>query len=143
MARFRKARRAQDQLSRVVRWAVRKLLIPVARRGALHPGPLEGGRRLLLVQLDGVSRQRLEWAIANGHMPFLAGRLSRGGHALSPCMSGAPASTPAFQAGLFYGTSPSVPGFVWYDRPSGREIRMDNATDACQLESRLAEGNPG
>jgi hypothetical protein len=143
MARIPKARRAQDQLSRLVRWAVRKLLIPVARRGALHPEPLEGGRRLLLLQLDGVSRDRLEWALANGHMPFLADRLARGGHALSSCRSGAPSSTPAFQAGLFYGTSPSVPGFVWYDRATGREIRMDNAVDACRIESGLAERNPG
>ncbi|HET7752293.1 MAG TPA: alkaline phosphatase family protein [Anaeromyxobacteraceae bacterium] len=143
MASIPKAGRAQDQLSRFVRWAVRKLLIPVARRGALHPGPLEGGRRLLLVQLDGVSRQRLEWAIAKGHMPFLADRLSRGGQVLSSCRSGAPASTPAFQAGLFYGVSPSVPGFVWYDRATGREIRMDTAVDACRVETRFAERNPG
>jgi hypothetical protein len=143
MAHARKARRAQDQLSRLVRWAVRKLLIPVARRGRLRPGPLEGGRRLLLLQLDGVSRQRLGWALANGHMPLLADRLARGVHALSSCRAGAPASTPAFQAGLFYGVSPSVPGFVWYDRASGREIRMDVAEDACRVETKLAESNPG
>ena len=95
------------------------------------------------MQLDGVSRQRLEWAMANGHMPLLAERLSRGAHLLSPCRSGAPASTPAFQAGLFYGASPGVPGFVWFDRASGREIRMDNSVDACKLESRLAESSPG
>lgn len=143
MARSRKAGRAQDQLSRLVRWAVRKLLIPVARRGALHPGPLEGGRRLLLLQLDGVSRERLEWAMANGHMPFLADRLARGGHVLSSCRAGAPASTPAFQAGLFYGASPSVPGYVWYDRKTRREVRMDSAEDACRLETRFAEREPG
>jgi len=143
MARLAKARRAQDQLSRLVRWAVRKLLIPVARRGALHPGPLEGGRRLLLLQLDGVSRERLAWAIENGHMPLLRERLARRGHVLSSCRSGAPASTPSFQAGLFYGASPSVPGFVWYDRATKREIRMDVAEDACRVETKLAEGNPG
>jgi hypothetical protein len=81
--------------------------------------------------------------MASGHMPFLEARLARGGHVLSPSRSGAPASTPAFQAGLFYGTSPSVPGFVWYDRASRQEIRMDSAVDACQLETKLAEHNPG
>jgi hypothetical protein len=91
------------------------------------------------VQLDGVSRRRLETAIRAGHMPFVSRRLDEGRLALSSTYSGAPASTPAFQAGLFYGVAPSVPGFVWYDRRNGREVRMDRATDAADVEARLAE----
>ena len=131
-----------DALARVTGPAVRYLLRPLSRRGHLRPGPLESGRRLLLVQLDGVSRRRLEWAMRCGHMPFLARRLDRGALGLSSSRSGAPASTPAFQAGLLYGVSPSVPGFVWYDRRDGREIRMDRAIDAAAVESRLARQHP-
>jgi hypothetical protein len=129
--------------ARVAGEAVRRVLRPVARRGNVRPGPLEGGRRLLILQLDGVSRSRLEWAFSNGHMPQLARRLARGGHRLSSSRSGAPASTPAFQAGLFYGVSPSVPGYNWYDRATGREVRMDSGPDACRVESRLAQRNRG
>jgi hypothetical protein len=123
--------------------AVRRALFPVARRGKVRPGPLEGGRRLVILQLDGVSLPRLEWALATGHMPLLARRLAAGGHRLSPCRSGAPASTPAFQAGLFYGVSPSVPGYVWYDRARRREVRMDSGPEACKLVERLAATRRG
>ncbi|HTP26518.1 MAG TPA: hypothetical protein VMK12_12785, partial [Anaeromyxobacteraceae bacterium] len=123
--------------------AVRHLLRPLSRHGKVQPAPLEGGRRLLLVQLDGVGRKRLDWAIREGHMPFLARRLHRGELVLSSAHSGAPTSTPSFQAGLFYGVAPSVPGFVWYDRRDNREIRMDRASDAAAVEADLsAEGLP-
>ncbi|MFL5263363.1 MAG: alkaline phosphatase family protein [Anaeromyxobacteraceae bacterium] len=121
---------------------VRRVLRPLSARGHLHPGPLEGGRRLVLIQLDGVSHRRLEWALGQGHMPFLARRLDKGGHAMASSRSGAPASTPAFQAGLMYGIAPSVPGFVWYDRRNGREVRMDRPRDAASVESSLASMNP-
>jgi len=119
------------------------LLRPLADLGrfpACRPGP---ARRLVLVQLDGVSRARLEHAMAEGYMPFLASRLASGRHVLTSTRSGAPASTPAFQAGLFYGVSPAVPGFVWFDRKTGREVRMDRAEDAAAVEARLSRAGPG
>jgi hypothetical protein len=94
------------------------------------------------VQLDGVSHRRMEWALREGHMPFLARRLDEGRLGMASARSGAPASTPAFQAGLMYGVSPSVPGFVWYDRRNGREIRMDRPQDAASVEASLASKNP-
>ncbi|GEJ56235.1 alkaline phosphatase family protein [Anaeromyxobacter diazotrophicus] len=131
--------RVDDALARLAGPGVRHVLRPLSERGRLRPGPLESGRRLLLVQLDGVSRRRLEWAMDAGHMPFLARRLRRGESGLASARGGVPASTPAFQAGLLYGVSPSVPGFVWYDRRSGREIRMDRASDAAAIEASLSE----
>ena len=133
--------RAGDALARLTGPGVRHVLRPMSERGRLRPGPLEGGRRLLLIQLDGVSRHRLEWAMREGLMPYLASRLDRGLSGVSSARSGTPASTPAFQAGLLYGVSPSVPGFVWYDRRDGREIRMDRATDAAAIEAGLSERN--
>jgi hypothetical protein len=97
----------------------------------------------VIVQIDGLSRRRLEAALEDGYMPFLASRLAAGGHVLSSSRSGAPASTPAFQAGLFYGVSPSVPGYVWLDRRTCCEIRMDRADDATAVEARLARAAPG
>ncbi|BDG05954.1 membrane protein [Anaeromyxobacter oryzae] len=121
---------------------MRGVLRPLARQGRFAQAPARG-RRLIVIQLDGVSRARLERALADGLMPALAARLAAGGHVLSSCRSGAPASTPAFQAGLFYGVSPSVPGFVWFDRRTGREIRMDRTADAAAMEERLARRSPG
>ncbi len=134
--------RIGDGLARLTGPGVRHLLRPLSGRGRMRPDPLEGGRRLVLVQLDGVSRRRLERAAREGYMPFLARRLDQGRLGLSSARSGAPASTPAFQAGLFYGVAPSVPGFAWYDRRGGREVRMDRAADAAAVEAGLARQNP-
>jgi hypothetical protein len=122
---------------------MRTLLRPLADLGRFSVGAPSAGRRLVLVQLDGVSRTRLERAIADGYMPFLASRLASGGHVLTSTRSGAPASTPSFQAGLFYGVSPAVPGFVWFDRERRRPVRMDRAEDAALVEDRLARASPG
>lgn len=141
--RFRRGFRRAGWLADSARLAMRGLLRPLADLGRfspLGPGPT---RRLVLVQLDGVSRLRIEDAMAEGYMPFLASRLGAEEQVLTSMRSGAPASTPAFQAGLFYGVSPSVPGYVWFDRRTGREVRMDRAEDAAALEARLARDRPG
>ncbi len=117
------------------------LLRPLADLGRFSGAPRRP--RLVIVQVDGVSRRRLESAMADGWMPALASRLASGRHVLATARSGAPASTPAFQAGLFYGVSPSVPGFVWFDRTTRREVRMDRSDDAARVERRLARAAPG
>jgi hypothetical protein len=141
-ARAVRGRLRASRLADAARLAMQGLLRPLARAGRRGPAP-PAARRLLIVQLDGVSRRRLEGALADGYMPFLASRLAAGGHVLSSSRSGAPASTPAFQAGLFYGVSPSVPGYVWFDRRTCREVRMDGADDAAAVEARLARNAPG
>ncbi len=120
--------------------ALRGLFPPLAALRPHSSCPSLGARRVVLVQVDGLSRPRLERAMAAGYLPALAERLAAGGHALSSIRSGAPSSTPAFQAGLFYGVSPSVPGFVWFDRRTGRELRMDRPADAATVEARVAAG---
>jgi hypothetical protein len=128
-------------LADTARLVMRGLLRPLAGLGRFSAA--RRARRLVIVQLDGVSRSRLESAMGDGWMPALSGRLASGRHVLATSHSGAPASTPAFQAGLFYGQSPSVPGFVWFDRETRREVRMDRAEDAAQVERRLARTGPG
>jgi hypothetical protein len=134
-------RRTAGRAADAARLAMRGLLRPLAGRGRFARSPRR--RRLVLVQVDGVSRRRLERAIADGWMPALAARLASGRHVLASSRSGVPASTPAFQAGLFYGIAPSLPGFVWFDRETAREVRMDRPEDAVRVERRLAEAGPG
>jgi hypothetical protein len=134
-------RRGAARAADVARLAVRGLLRPLAGRGRFAGAPRR--RRLVVVQLDGVSRTRLERALADGWMPALSARLDAGRHLLASTQSGAPASTPAFQAALFYGVAPSVPGFVWFDRATRREVRMDRPEDAARVERRLAPHGAG
>jgi len=96
-----------------------------------------------LLHLDGVGRAQLEHALEHGYEPTLRAMLERGPYRLSPCRSGAPTSTPAFQAGLLYGVGHDIPGYTWFDKRRGSEVRMDRGEDARLLEEELARsGNP-
>lgn len=134
-------RRTAERAADAARLAMRGLLRPLAGHGRFAVAGRR--RRLVLIQVDGVSRRRLEAAMAEGWMPALAARLASRRHMLASSRSGAPASTPAFQAGLFYGVAPSVPGFTWFDRGTGREVRMDRPADAAEVERRMARAGPG
>src|SRR5665811_787990 len=56
---------------------------------------------LLIIQIDGLSAQRLRAAVAAGRMPFVARLLVAGEVQLVPVYSGLPSTTPAAEAELF------------------------------------------
>ena len=129
--------------SRLVQGLVRHALRPVAAGGRQARPALPSGRRMLLLHLDGVGRRQLEAAMERGYAPTLRALLERGPYRLSSCRAGAPTSTPAFQAGLLYGSKNTIPGYTWYDKRLGREVRMDRAGDARRIEADLsAQGTP-
>lgn len=113
----------------------------LGRKGLATRPPLCGGRRFLIVHLDGVSRDVLVHALGNGTMPFLHSLLERGEFSLAAAHAGAPSSTPAFQAALFYGDPGDVPGFIWHDKNRRKDVRMDDAAECLRLEESL--GGPG
>jgi type I phosphodiesterase/nucleotide pyrophosphatase len=129
--------------SRLVQGLVRHLLRPVAGGGRQARAPLPSGRRIMLLHLDGVGQHQLEHAMELGYAPTLRALIERGPYRLSPCRAGAPTSTPAFQAGLLYGVDHDIPGYAWFDKRLGHEIRMDRGEDARRLEEELERaGNP-
>src|SRR5256712_10143110 len=83
-------------------------LIRRARRGR---APTAGRRRLLVVQIDGLSRGVLELALTQGRMPFLRRGMERGGWRPPPTFFRLPASTPAFHIAPLYGVRPLNPPF--------------------------------
>src|SRR2546427_227629 len=95
---------------------------------------------MLLLHLDGVGRAQLEHALEHGYAPTLRAMLERGPYRLSPCRSGAPTSTPAFQAGLLYGVGHDIPGYTWFDKRRGSEVRMDRGADPRLLAEGAACG---
>jgi hypothetical protein len=80
---------------RVVDRLIRRL-----RRGA---APTPTHRRLLVVQIDRLSRAVIEEALASGRMPFLARLLERHDYRLEPMAVGLPTSTAAFHMAAMYG----------------------------------------
>jgi hypothetical protein len=116
----------------------------MVRRLRLGPAPAAGRRhRLLVVQIDGLSRAILERALAEGRMPFLRRLLSHHGYRLSPMSVGLPTSTPAFQMAAMYGVRPDIPGFHYHDKRRGADVYFPRAGDAALVEVRHARGRRG
>ena len=96
-----------DELALSAQRAVDRLIRRL-RRGA---APTPTHRRLLVVQIDGLSRAVLEEALASGSMLFLARLLKRHDHRLKPRAIGLPTSTAAFHMAAMYGVRPDIPRF--------------------------------
>lgn len=110
----------------------------------LRQGPAPGARhRFLIIQIDGLSRAVLESALSRGHLRTLRRLIRRGDLMLVPMSVGIPSSTPAFQAGLFYGVNPDIPGFHWYDKRAGTDVYFPRPGIADRVERRHAEGRRG
>lgn len=122
--------------------SLQRVVDRLVRRLRLGPAPPPGRRRLLVVQIDGLAREVLELALAQGYMPFLARLLGRGWR-LTPMSVGLPTSTPAFQLSVMYGVRPDIPGFHYHDRRRGRDVYFPRRGDAAAVEAAQAAGRPG
>lgn len=122
---------------------VQHALDRLVRRLRLGPPPAPGRRRLLIVQIDGLSRAVLEDAMARGRTPFLARLLRRRGYVMAPMCVGLPTSTPAFQLAAMYGVRPDIPGFHYYDKRRRADIYFPRGGDAAYVEHTQAAGRRG
>jgi hypothetical protein len=122
-------------LQRAIDRSVRRM-----RRGA---APVPTRRRLLIVQIDGLSRSVLEDGLASGRMPFLKRLLERRGYRMEPMSVGLPTSTPAFQMSTFYGVRPDIPGFHYYSRERQGDLHFPRSGHAAWVQDRLAQGRRG
>jgi len=98
---------------------------------------------LLIIQIDGLAARRLQTAVDDGRMPFVARLLAAGELRLLPLYSGMPSTTPAVQAELFYGVELAVPAFTFVDHESGRLLRMYQADATSAVEARVAARSDG
>lgn len=114
-----------------------------SRLGAVDRPGTASGRRFVIVHLDGVSRKALHLALRAGLMPTLSRWLNQGSHSLLPTYSGAPASTPAFQAALFYGERGDCPGYHWHDKKRDKAVRMDDSREVYRYEASLKKSGEG
>jgi hypothetical protein len=107
------------------------------RRGVAAAPVDPSRRRVVLLQIDGLSSRRLKEALARGDMPQLERWIDSGQAKLHAIRAASPPSTPVFTAGLLYGARGGVPGFGWFDRKLGRQVRMDLAEDVSAVEAGL------
>jgi len=111
-----------------------------ARLLGLPPSTSRVEQGLILVQIDGLSRSRLEQAIAKRRLPFLRRLLGRESYQLHTHYSGVPAATAAVQGELFYGVKTAVPAHGFADRTAGQIREMLESQLASEVQQRLARG---
>jgi hypothetical protein len=128
-----------DDLVLSLQHSIDRLVRRLRRGGA----PVPTHRRLLIVQIDGLSRVVLEQGLASGRMPFLKRLLRHHGYHLEPMTVGLPTSTPAFQMAVMYGVRPDIPGFHYYDREGCSDIHFPRPGHTARVEAKHAAGRRG
>src|SRR2546428_2109237 len=123
--------------------ALQRFVDRLVRRARRGRAPTPGRRRLLVVQIDGLSRGVLEQALAEGRMPFLRRVIERAGWRVHPMFVGLPSSTPSFQLAAMYGVRPDIPGFHYHDKRQREDVYFPRAGDAARVERAQAAGRRG
>ena len=117
-------------------WAVRLMRL----KRCEEPSP---GFGLVIVQIDGLSLTQFNHAMQKGRLPFLRSLLRKEKYVAHPFYSGLPSNTPAVQGELFYGVKNCVPAFNFFDRETGKTMRMFDSSSAEIIEARLKEKSEG
>ena len=107
------------------------------RARKVQPAPKTG---MLIVQIDGVSAQLLNWMVLAGNLPNLGGWIRDGTHCMIGWHTGVPSTTPASQAGILHGGSREIPAFRWYEKETGRVMVTNRGRDAAEIEKRMSNG---
>jgi len=123
--------------------ALQRFVDRLVRRARRGRAPTPGRRRLLVVQIDGLSRGVLEQALAERRMPFLRRVIERAGWRVHPMFVGLPSSTPSFQLAAMYGVRPDIPGFHYHDKRQREDVYFPRAGDAARVERAQASGRRG
>lgn len=107
---------------------------------AAKPDQQEKKRKLVLMQIDGLSHKALNYAMKEGYAPNIAKLVDSKGYNLSPFQCGIATVTIPVLASLFYGVE--LPGNDWYDKELGQHV--DGIVYETQLRADLAkEGKEG
>ncbi len=96
-----------------------------------------------MVQIDGLSRTQLEYALKTGRMPFLKSLLEKEHYETHSFYSGLPSSTSAVQGELFYGVRSVVPAFGFRDHQTGKLERMFARDIASDVQAKLESQGEG
>ena len=119
-------------------WAIRHLHLPVSENTSHEHG-------LLLIQIDGLSREQMERAMQAGRLPFLKSLAQKQHYKTHTFYSGLPSTTPSVQGELHYGVKCAVPAFSFLERDSRRIATMYKEDWAKKVEERLrskCDGEP-
>jgi hypothetical protein len=137
-------RRIVDLFTALAAWYYRRKFGAAARQLGRTPQPESAGQRgLVAIEIDGLGYTYLRQAIKAGTMPYLARLIATRRLRLARWRCGLPSTTPASQAGIFYGNNWDIPGFRWYDKRSGESIMCKLPGVVRAIQERVSEGRTG
>jgi uncharacterized membrane protein YvlD (DUF360 family) len=111
------------------------------RLASLEREKVEGGRGLIVIQIDGLAAPILRNAIRVGTTPRMASWVRSGSYRLLEWECVPPSQTSASQAGLLHGDNDDIPAFRWYEKESGRLMVSNRPADAAEIERRISDGH--
>ena len=135
-------RRGAAALRLVRRWfSRREIIVRLLGLSPVHPPSDDPG--LIILQIDGLSRPRLDQAIKRRRMPFIASLVKRDRYHIETMYSGQPATTPAVLGELFYGVEQAVPAYSFRDHRTGKVFEMLDPEIAEPIQKELAAKGAG
>lgn len=119
---------------------LRFVIQTVRGTGAHLDRPKDPDRRgMVLLEIDGLSYERMQAAVEHGLMPAVRDLL-KAGHCLMQFDCGLPSQTSSSQAGIMYGNNEDIPAFRWYDKRRRRMLVSNNPDDAHFINVRHSNG---
>jgi putative membrane protein len=116
----------------------RNVVMRFARR---MTSPMQSGNPgVIMIEIDGLSRNALEQAINSGYMPVLERWLKSGSFRLTTWSCGLPSQTSSSQAGILYGRNEDIPAFRWYEKKSQQMMISNRPWTASQIHQRVSDG---
>ena len=100
---------------------------------------LDNYRGLIVLQVDGLSYDHLQDALARGYVPHIARMIEQDGYVLSRTDCGLSSQTAACQAGILYGDNDDIPAFRWFNKAENR--LYEAGSDAALINARYGGGN--
>ena len=94
---------------------------------------------LYFLEIDGLSRNVLEYAINKGYMPTLEKWL-KNTHSLVRWECDLSSQTSAAQAGILHGNNDNIPAFRWVNRKTGKIEVSNHPEDTKVIQKRISNG---
>ncbi len=94
---------------------------------------------IIILEIDGLSQNVLEEAIANSYMPTLKSWVESEEYKIKGWETDYSSQTGASQAGILHGNNENIPAFRWVEKDNDNKI-MVSVKDASLIEKRISNG---
>ncbi|MBS3136824.1 alkaline phosphatase family protein [Candidatus Woesearchaeota archaeon] len=100
-------------------------------------------KKLVIIQIDGLSYDDLIFCMNDGYAPFLKKLINEQQYFLKQYNPGLVSTTPVIQAGILYGDNNDVAGFRFVDKERKKAVSLESPLDAFYLENTYYKDKKG